>query len=139
MKIQFIHRAQLREEKIEIDWPELEKRIKRQIKPKSSRILKCDGIERWRVTSNNGHKIGMQIGSTPHQTKAITYEMIKLAFDTVMNNEQFNSHKFRERYKDQYEAGPCRFSMAGGILVELGVATLMPADTEDDCYYIKKP
>lgn len=123
---------------MDIDWPELEERIKSRIEPNTSYILKCDGVGRRRVTSNNGHKIGMQTGSTPHQTKAITYEMIEFAFNTIMRNERFNSQKFCEQFKDQYEAGPCRFSMTGGILVELEVAALMPAQNEDDCYYIKR-
>jgi len=124
---------------MDTDWSELERRIEREIKQDSSRILKCNGIERRRVTSNNNHKIGMQTGSRPNQTKAITYEMVEFAFNTLLSKGRFDSKDFRKRFDAKYRAGPCRFSMTGGILVELGVAKIVPAEKEEDCCYMRTP
>jgi hypothetical protein len=123
---------------MDTDWSELEERIKKEIKPNSSYILKCDGIGRRRVTSNKNRKIGMQTGSTPNQTKAITYEMVEFAFGMLLSNGRFDSRDFRDQFKAKYKAGPCRFSMTGGVLVELDVAEIVPAENEEACYYFRK-
>jgi hypothetical protein len=51
----------------------------------------------------------------------------------------FDSTDFRARFNDEYNAAPCRFSMTGGILVELGMANLVPGLNEKTCRYTKKP
>ena len=71
------------------------------------------------------------------QTKAITYDMIKNAYETLIGRGRFDSSDFREKYQNEYEAGPCRYSMVGGVLVELGVARLMSAGSNRSCYYLK--
>lgn len=123
---------------MDTNWSELEKRIEKEIGPNYTCILKCDGVGRRRVISNKNRKIGMQTGSTPNQTKAITYGMLEYAFNTLMSKGHFDSGDFRSQFEAKYKAGPCRFSMTGGVLVELGVADIIPAENEEDCYYIRK-
>ncbi|HLB47078.1 MAG TPA: hypothetical protein VJL59_08620 [Anaerolineales bacterium] len=119
-------------------WKELEKRIQREIRPRKSAILKADGKERRIVTSNKGGKIGMRTGKETNNTKAVTYEMIRFAFDTVSREGRFDSDDFRNGFRDKYNAAPCRFSMTGGVLVELGIADLIPSEDETTCYYTLK-
>ena len=80
----------------------------------------------------------MQTGAKSSQTKAITYSMIRYAFDTLSTKGSFDSTDFRVRFKAEYVAAPCRFSMTGGVLVELGLADLVPTSNEGVCRYVKK-
>lgn len=114
---------------------ELEKRIQREIIPGHSRILKADGQERRPVTSNRGRKIGMRTGIKTTQTKTITYEMIEFALETISAKGRFDSTDFCTRFKDEYNNGQCKFSMTGGVLVELGLANIVPHSNEEACYY----
>ncbi|HPD60300.1 MAG TPA: hypothetical protein PKV48_00865 [Thermodesulfobacteriota bacterium] len=118
-------------------WNIIEQELKSSIIPKRTRILKCDGTGRRLVVSNDGVKIGMETGVQTAQTKAITYDMIKNAYETLIGKGRFDSRDFRKKYQSEYEAGPCRYSMVGGVLVELGVARLMSAGSSRSCYYLK--
>ncbi len=122
-----------------MDWQEIERRLKMEILPGRTYILKADGKQRRRVISNNGHKISMQTGSRRTQTKAITHEMIKHAFDILKEKGRFDSNDFRVRFDKEYLAGQCRFSMTGGVLVELGIADIVPAQSGERCNYILIP
>lgn len=118
-------------------WPQVEQRIKAQVVVGSTGILKCDGIERRLVTSNNGQRIGMRTGVATRHTKAISYEMLRHAFDTLQARGRFDSADFRARFGAEYRAAPCRYSMTGGVLVEVGAAILVPAEDEEGCHYLK--
>lgn len=118
-------------------WQELQHRIQLEIRPNHSSILKSDGVERRPVTSNNGNKIGMRTGVKSPQSKAITYEMIRYAFEVLSAKGRFDSEDFRIHFNREYEAAPCRFSMTGGILVELGLATILPSQDDERCCYTK--
>ena len=59
------------------------------------------------------------------------------AFDTLSVKGSFDSKDFRDLFDDEYHAAPCRFSMTGGILVELDVANIEP--NHKACRYTKKP
>jgi len=118
-------------------WNIIEQKLKNNIIPKRTKILKCDGAGRRLVVSNDGVKIGMETGLQTAQTKAITYEMIKNAYESLIGKGRFDSSDFRKKYQSEYEAGPCRYSMVGGVLVELGVARLMSAVSSRSCYYVK--
>lgn len=122
-----------------MNWQELEKRVQTEIRPHRSRILKADGKGRRLVTSNRGRKIGMRTGVKTSQSKAITYDMIKYAFETLSTKGSFDSTDFCACFNDEYDAAPCRFSMTGGILVELDVAKIVPSANEETCHYTKKP
>lgn len=118
-------------------WNTIEQKLKSNIIPKRTKILKSDGTGRRLVVSNDGAKIGMETGVQTTQTKAITYDMIKNAYETLIGKGRFDSSDFRKKYRSEYEAGPCRYSMVGGVLVELGVARLMSAGSKRSCYYLK--
>lgn len=118
-------------------WNIIEQKLKSLIIPKRTKILKCDGTGRRLVVSNDGVKIGMKTGVQTAQTKAITYDMIRNAYETLIGKGRFDSSDFRKKYQREYEAGTCRYSMVGGILVELGVARLMPDGSNRSCYYLK--
>jgi len=118
-------------------WSIIEQKLKSHIIPKKNKILKCDGNGRRLVVSNDGVKIGMETGLQTAQTKAITYDMIKNAYETLMEKGRFDSSDFRKKYQSEYEAGPCRYSIVGGVLVELGVARLKSARSNRSCYYLK--
>jgi len=118
-------------------WNIIEQKLKSRIIPKHTRILKSDGTGRRLVVSNDGVKIGMETGVQTAQTKAITYDMIRNAYETLVGKGRFDSSDFRKKYQREYEAGPCRYSMVGGVLVELGVARLMSARSNRSCYYLK--
>jgi hypothetical protein len=118
-------------------WNTLEQGLKIRIIPKKTRILKCDGTGRRLVVSNDGAKIGIETGVQTTQIKAITYDMIKNAYETLIAKGRFDSSDFRKKYLSEYEAGPCRYSMVGGVLVELGVARLISARSNRSCYYLK--
>jgi len=118
-------------------WNIIEQELKSRIIPKRTRILKCDGTGRRLVVSNDGVKIGMETGVQTAQTKAITYDMIRNAYETLIGKGRFDSSDFRKNYQSEYAAGQCRYSMVGGVLVELGVARLMSARSNRSCYYLK--
>ena len=121
-----------------MNWPEVERIIRTQIVPGTRGILKCDGSERRAVTSNAGDRIGMQTGVNTKQSKAIRYEMIRFAFETLQANGRFDSTDFRGRFDAEYQAAPCRYSMTGGVLVEVGVARLVSGLGESTCHYVAK-
>ena len=80
----------------------------------------------------------MRTGVNTDQSKTVTYEMIEYAYETLIRTGRFDSANFRARFKDQYAAGPCRFSMTGGILVELGIAEIEPSEDQTTCSYVKR-
>jgi hypothetical protein len=118
-------------------WKIVEQKIKSRIIPQKTRILKCDGASRRLVVSNDGLRIGMQTGVQTAQTKAITYDMIKNAYETLIRKGRFDSSDFRKKYQNEYESAPCRYSMVGGVLVELEVARLISVGSRRSCHYIK--
>jgi len=118
-------------------WSQAEQRIRVQVVAGSTSVLKCDGVERRAVTSNSGEKIGMRTGATTRHTKAITYEMLRYGFEVLQVKGKFDSRDFRARFGAEYRAAPCRYSMTGGVLVEIGAATLVPGDAEEECHYLK--
>ena len=120
-----------------LNWPQVEQRIRAHITPGSKGVLKCAGVERRPVTSNTVQKIGMRTGTSTRQTKAITYEMLRHAFHVLQLKGRFDSRDFRSKFAAEYEAAPCRYSMTGGVLVEIGAATLIPSDGDEECYYLK--
>ena len=120
-----------------MQWSQVEKRIRSLIVPGSKGVLKCDGTERRLITSNTSKKIGMRTGVKTRNTKAITYEMLEYAFNLLQTKTRFDSSDFRSRFADEYENAPCRYSMTGGVLVEVGVAKIMPSEVDGGCYYLK--
>jgi hypothetical protein len=121
-----------------MEWQELERLVQVEIRPVISAILKCNGVERRVVTSNNGEKVGMRTGVQSATSKAITYKMIHFAFNTMRAKGRFQSSDFREEFGAEYDAAPCRYSMTGGVLVEVGMARLVPSANESSCYYVPK-
>jgi len=69
------------------------------------------------------------------QTKTISYKMLEYAMAVLNRTGRFTSASFRERFRTEYAAAPCRFSMTGGVLVEIGAATLVPGHREGSCGY----
>ena len=116
-----------------MDWSGLEIRIQNEIKPGLTEILKCYGGRR-NVISNNGQKIVMRIGAKAETD--ISYEMIKYAFETLQKKGQFDSTDFRKRFSKEYKNHTCRYSMTGGILVELGVAKREQTRQGKSCHYV---
>ena len=105
-----------------IAWQELKKRIQTEIRLGKTCIPYRKGCRL--VTSNDGLSIGMRTGEK--DTKAIPYEMVKWAFDTLSNKKSFDSKDFCARFGcAYYKSAPCRFSMTGGVLVELGLANMV--------------
>lgn len=117
-------------------WSEAESRIRVQIVAGRTDILKCDCVRRRPVTSHTAQAIGMRTGATTKQTKWITYDMLRHAFEVLQTKGRFDSADFRLKFDDQYRAAPCRYSMTAGILVEIGAATLSRGIGEG-CYYLK--
>lgn len=118
-------------------WTVIEQEIRIRIKPNKTKILKCDGIERRLVVSNDGHEIGIKTGVQTDQSKAITYDMVKYAYEVLTKKGRFDSADFQRKYKSKYKAAPCRFSMVGGVLVELGAARLISVGGRRSCYYTR--
>jgi len=79
----------------------------------------------------------MRTGATTKHTKAITYRMLRHAFDVLQTNGRFDSGDFRLKFDAEYKSAPCRYSMTGGVLVEIEAATLVPGHGEEGCYYVK--
>ena len=120
-----------------MNWEELKQRIRVEIRPRHSAILKSNGNECRVVTLDNGRKIGMRTGVKTDQSKAVTSEKREYADETLFRTGRFDSANFRARFKDAYAAGPCRFSMTGGLLVELGIAEIVPSEDQTACSYVK--
>jgi hypothetical protein len=76
----------------------------------------------------------MRTGVKTDQKKFITYEMIKYAYDRLISGCIFDSPYFRKRYDREYHNAPCRYTTAGGILVELKLADRHPIGMKS-CYY----
>jgi hypothetical protein len=109
-----------------IAWQELKKRIQTEIRPGKTCIPYRKGCRL--VTSNDGLAISMRTGE--NDTKAIPYEMVKWAFDTLSNKKSFDSQDFCARFGSAYyKRAPCRFSMTGGVLVDLGLANMVVVGT----------
>ena len=123
----------------ELNWSEAERRIRKQVVPGTTAVLKCDGVERRKVTSNRTDRIGMRTGVSTNQTKTISYDMLCHAFETLQATGRFDSEDFRRKFAKKYEAAPCRYSMTGGVLVEVGLAKLVAGRGEDACYYVIEP
>lgn len=118
-------------------WQQLENRIRSEIQPNHKGILKCRGDERRPVVSNDGKEITMRTGVKTNSSKSITYEMIKFAFEKIESGEDFDSSYYQKHYPNEYINGPCRYSMVGGILVEMEEAERIPVG-RNSCIYHKK-
>ncbi len=119
------------------DWEEVAERIQIELTPEHHGILKCQGEDRRKIVSNDGQTIKMYTGkNNTKPPKPITYEMIKYAFDRLKAGRVFDSPYFQKQYRKEYKSGPCRYSMVGGVLVELKLADRHPAPHRS-CYYVK--
>ena len=117
-----------------MNWQELRQRIQTEIQPGHRGILKCRGNERRPIISNNGNEIVMRTGVKTGNLHSISYEMIQYAFDKLSKKEHFDSEYFRARFSSEYEDATCRYSMTGGVLVEMGIAQRYPIGP-NSCYY----
>ena len=59
----------------------------------------------YAVTSNGDQKVAMRTGVKTPQIKAITYDMIRYAFDTLSTKGSFDSMDFRIRFNDEQVMG----------------------------------
>ena len=118
-------------------WIDTQRLIRGAVLPKKTAILKCDGVGRRMVTAHTDQKISMRTGATTEQTKRISYHMLRYAFETLEGHGRFDSSDFRSKFPGAYAAAPCRFSMTGGVLVEVGLAKLVPGAGEKACHYVK--
>lgn len=118
-------------------WDELEKRIKAEIRPKESAILKADGDERRPVVSNDGQEIGMRTGRKTDSVHTISYAMIQYAFETLVKAGRFDSKDFRDCFPSEYDNATCRYTMTGGVLVELGIADRV-ITAKKRCHYMRR-
>ena len=118
-------------------WQQLKKRIQTEIQPNHQGILKCRDDERRSIVSNDGNKIRIRTGVKTDAAKSITYDMIKFAYEKISSGEDFDSACYQNRYPNEYNNGPCRYSIVGGILVEMGEARRIPFGV-NSCIYRKK-
>ena len=118
-------------------WIEAKRLIRGVVLPGKTAILKCDGVGRRAVTAHTAQKISMRTGVATKQTKTISYDMLQHAFETLEGHGRFDSSDFRSKFAEAYDAAPCRFSMTGGVLVEVGLAELVPGPVEKACSYVK--
>ncbi len=102
-----------------------------------SGILKCHGAARRVVTAHNPDAISMRTGATTKQTKAISYDMLRCAFEVLESRGRFDSGDFGAAFGPEQRAAPCRYSMTGGVLVEAGLADRVSV-SRTDCYYVKR-
>lgn len=116
-----------------MNWSQLRQRIEKQIQPGHRGILKCQGNERRAIVSNDGQKIIMMKGKVTRQSVSISYQMIRDAYDNIMDAKKFDSKDFRSKFPVKYAGAPCRYSMTGGVLVEMGVAVRLKSG--NGCYY----
>lgn len=121
-----------------MNFQRIERRLRQDIQPGRTRIVKADGTTSRLVTSNDGSKIAVVTGVRTRQTKSVTYDMIRFAYEQLVSTGSFNSRIFREKFDAEYLAAPCRYSVTGGILVELGIAELVPSRRGSPCRYISK-
>jgi hypothetical protein len=117
-----------------LNWQQLQERIVREIQPNHQGILKCKGDERRAILSNNGDKIVIRTGVETTATKNISFEMIHFAFDKLMKREDFDSAYYRTRFEKEYKDGQCRYSIVGGILIEMDIAERHPKG-KNSCVY----
>ena len=117
-----------------MDRLEFERRV-RQVGPENCRPLKCQGTEHREIKNNDGFKITVYTGEA-RKTKTVTYEMMYDAFDRIMSGERMDKEWFCIDHGVEYKAGPCIFSTAGGILVEMEIATRYLCGSRG-CYYEK--
>lgn len=120
-----------------MNWDKLEEKIRTEIQPDHRGILKCRGDERRHIVSNRGDEIVMRTGVKTDAAKAITYEMIRFAYNKIVSGEDFDSVSYQQRYPKEYKDGQCRYSIVGGILVEMGEAERIPFGT-NSCVYRKR-
>ena len=118
-----------------MNWQELEQLIRTEIQPGHQGVLKCKGDKRRPIISNDGHKIAMRTGVETDTVHTVSYEMIRYAFEKLSGNGTFNSADFRTRFGREYRNATCRYSMVGGVLVEMGVAQRHTIG--NSCYYTK--
>jgi len=119
------------------NWVELARRVRTEIQQEQSAILKSDGDERRLVILNDGQEIGMRTGRTTKAVHTISYDMIRFAFETLSKTGKFDSDDFRSRFASEYRTATCRYSMTGGVLVELGVAARVITG-RNRCYYVRR-
>ena len=117
-----------------MDWLQLEKKIRAEIQPGHRGILKCRGDERRSIISNRGNEISVRTGVKTDAVKIVTYEMIKFAYERITSGRDFDSDYYKSRYPKEYRDGGCRYSIVGGILVEMGVAE-RKSDGANSCVY----
>lgn len=115
-------------------WQAAEMLIQTTIVPASAGILKCSGTDRRCIISNDGRVILMRTGAVAGRNKETTYGMIKTAFELLKVTGRFDSNDFRKAYPKKYADGQCRYSMTGGVLVEIGVAVRI-VERKDRCHY----
>jgi hypothetical protein len=118
-------------------WIDAERLIRAAVVPGKTAILKCDGIGRRTVTAHTAQKISLRTGIATKQTKTISYDMLRYAFEGLEGRGRFDSRDFRSKFAEEYDAAPCRFSMTGGVLVEVGLAQLVPGPSEKTCHYVR--
>lgn len=116
-------------------WPEAERLIREKVIPGHAAILKCEGSERRPVTANEAGEIRIDCGRAARQIKTITYSMIRHAFEELQLRGGFDSPAFRKKFLKEYKEGTCRYSMTGGVLVEVGLATRVPGPRKGSCHY----
>jgi len=101
-------------------WQDVERKIRREISI-GEKIPKARGGARP-VTRIFGNRIYMDVGKSDVHEKFTTFDMLKLAYETIESGKTFRSSDFSKRFPKEYKTGPCVFSMTGGILVKLNIA-----------------
>lgn len=117
-----------------MDWEQLRNSIYSEIQPGHRGLLKCQGEKRRAIISNDGNKISIQTGK---YSKTITYEMIQYAFNKIEIDGEFDSKYFRKKYTKEYDIASCRYSMVGGVLVELDLVERI-SNGKNSCIYKSK-
>jgi hypothetical protein len=79
----------------------------------------------------------MRTGAATKQTKTISYDMLRYAFETLERCGRFDSSDFHSKFAEAYDAAPCRFSMTGGVLVEVGLAEIVRGPSDKTCHYVR--
>lgn len=120
-----------------MNWTDVENLVRLKIRPGKTKILKSAGNDRRLVTAHKGSQITMRTGQKTAAEKSVTYEMIRFAFETLIEKQRFDSIDYRSKYQAEYNNGSCKYSMTGGVLVEVGVAERRPLSAKT-CYYTLK-
>ena len=107
-----------------MEWNEVSKKIDEKIKV-GTKIPKTDGSAR-EVTKIKGNKIQMRVGVETEAKKYTTKEMVKFAFEIINSGEFFASDKLKSKFQQEYNQGPCVFSMTGGVLEFIGIVKCIP-------------